>query len=258
MTRILQAFLVAMIAMFATQANAMFVTPDWFDPTQPGVGTNRYSYCSNDPINCIDPNGNEAYPVSRDIGGFFAGAHSSIAIVTDDPTAYPDDMRGQFVKMVNTSGSVPGIEKGSDFFALTIGGQNSSNKPEWERAYGSGKLIGIVNDPNDITGIEELASGKNTWSNSFNSKFYEKLEVGGISRPDIDLDVEIFKANKNYENDLTYEMFGGGEAHNCHGYCAGLAQSLNIKNYPTNFKGYDPGTNNPVPSYKFRVRELLK
>ncbi|WP_311198255.1 RHS repeat-associated core domain-containing protein [Aliiroseovarius crassostreae] len=37
---------------------AMFIQPDWFEVTQPGVGTNRYSYSFNDPINLSDPNGN--------------------------------------------------------------------------------------------------------------------------------------------------------------------------------------------------------
>ena len=34
-----------------------FISPDTFDPWQPGVGTNRYAYADNDPINKIDPNG---------------------------------------------------------------------------------------------------------------------------------------------------------------------------------------------------------
>lgn len=36
----------------------MFIQPDWFDPTTPGVGTNGYLYSANDPINKFDPNGN--------------------------------------------------------------------------------------------------------------------------------------------------------------------------------------------------------
>ena len=32
-------------------------SPDWWDPTLPGVGTNRYAYAANDPINKSDPNG---------------------------------------------------------------------------------------------------------------------------------------------------------------------------------------------------------
>ncbi|WP_244472171.1 RHS repeat-associated core domain-containing protein [Prosthecomicrobium hirschii] len=34
-----------------------FVSPDTWDPTKPGVGTNRYAYSDNDPINKSDPNG---------------------------------------------------------------------------------------------------------------------------------------------------------------------------------------------------------
>ncbi len=61
MFRILQHFLfTAVFAVFASQASAMFIQPDWLDPTQPGVGTNRYSYSFNDPINRMDPSGNTA------------------------------------------------------------------------------------------------------------------------------------------------------------------------------------------------------
>lgn len=38
-------------------AQARFISPDTLDPTVPGVGTNRYSYSDNDPINKSDPNG---------------------------------------------------------------------------------------------------------------------------------------------------------------------------------------------------------
>ncbi|MVO18727.1 RHS repeat-associated core domain-containing protein [Parasedimentitalea huanghaiensis] len=37
---------------------ALFIQPDWFEVTEPGVGTNRYSYSFNDPVNLKDPNGN--------------------------------------------------------------------------------------------------------------------------------------------------------------------------------------------------------
>lgn len=37
---------------------ARFVQPDTLDPTTPGVGTNRYAYAGNDPVNFADPSGN--------------------------------------------------------------------------------------------------------------------------------------------------------------------------------------------------------
>ncbi len=50
-------FVVALV----TTANARFISPDWYDPTQPGVGTNRYAYSQNDPVNRLDPGGNDSF-----------------------------------------------------------------------------------------------------------------------------------------------------------------------------------------------------
>jgi hypothetical protein len=253
MLRILQQFLLTtLLAVFASQASAMFIQPDWFEPTEPGVGTNRYSYSLNDPINNLDPEGNDAYPVSRDVKSSPIGAHSSIAIVTDDPSSYPKEMQDLFIKVFNSSGSVPGIKKDAEFYVLTIGGQNSSNTQEWIDQFGDGKLIGVINDPADIEAIKEVASGDTSWLTTYNAKFYEKLNKDGMSSLPVVLDVEIFEANKIYLNDLSYGMFSRGDSYNCHSYCAGLAASLGISNYPKDFKGYDPGTDKPVPLLSFR------
>ncbi|MGH3581748.1 MAG: RHS repeat-associated core domain-containing protein, partial [Mycobacterium sp.] len=39
---------------------ARFVSPDWWDPTQGGVGTNRYAYADNNPVNVSDPSGHSS------------------------------------------------------------------------------------------------------------------------------------------------------------------------------------------------------
>jgi RHS repeat-associated protein len=36
-----------------------FLSPDTFDPLLPGVGTNRYAYAQNDPVNKYDPSGHD-------------------------------------------------------------------------------------------------------------------------------------------------------------------------------------------------------
>ena len=38
-----------------------FISPDDWDPTLPGVGTNRYAYAGNDPMNKSDPNGHDSF-----------------------------------------------------------------------------------------------------------------------------------------------------------------------------------------------------
>ena len=35
----------------------LFIQPDWWEVTEAGVGTNRYSYSFNDPVNGKDPGG---------------------------------------------------------------------------------------------------------------------------------------------------------------------------------------------------------
>jgi len=56
--RFMSLMLVAcMTVTLGTSANARYISPDSFDPTQPAVGTNRYAYAGNDPINNSDPNG---------------------------------------------------------------------------------------------------------------------------------------------------------------------------------------------------------
>ena len=52
---------------------ARFISPDWWDPNKPGVGTNRYAYSDNDPVNKSDRNGHIWGHVGAALAGFGIG-----------------------------------------------------------------------------------------------------------------------------------------------------------------------------------------
>lgn len=77
---------------FASQASAMWIQADWLDPTVPGVGTNRYAYSGNDPVNNYDSNGN----FFKELGAFFGG-------VVDG-----------FSQQITTGGLIPGYQPNAE------------------------------------------------------------------------------------------------------------------------------------------------
>ena len=52
-------------ARFMDPMLARFISPDWWDPTLPDVGTNRYAYALNDPIDKADRNGHDLEDYER-------------------------------------------------------------------------------------------------------------------------------------------------------------------------------------------------
>jgi RHS repeat-associated protein len=64
-----------------------FLSPDWLDPVLPGVGTNRYAYAANDPVNRLDKNGN-TNSRDADVSSFATGGDIG------SPQSNRDSLRG--------------------------------------------------------------------------------------------------------------------------------------------------------------------
>ncbi|NSZ15605.1 RHS repeat-associated core domain-containing protein [Agrobacterium vitis] len=77
-------------ASFATTANARFISPDDWDPTKAGVGTNRYAYAGNDPVNKSDANGH------ADAGETITFADGSEREASHAFSDHPDAVRADF------------------------------------------------------------------------------------------------------------------------------------------------------------------
>lgn len=90
--------LTALFAAFASQASAMFIQADWYDPTQPGVGTNRYAYSGNDPINNFDPSGHY-------YEGYYH-VYPTIPYDTHTPNPVLRGLNNTAIELLNTPSSV--------------------------------------------------------------------------------------------------------------------------------------------------------
>jgi hypothetical protein len=124
--------LTVLFVAFASQASAMFIQPDWLDPTMQGVGTNRYSYSFNDPINNMDPGGNQCvggYCGPTDLSGWFEqgfgggpipGYQNNAQAVTKSLGKTIEDTTLTGLSLVPGAGAVASIAMGDDP-AIAIG-----------------------------------------------------------------------------------------------------------------------------------------
>ncbi|GGG23579.1 hypothetical protein GCM10010924_61420 [Rhizobium wenxiniae] len=82
---------------FGSAANARFISPDDWDPTLEGVGTNRYAYAQNDPVNKSDPNGHSISPDASDYGSEgTGGGEGGKQAETEVSKDFAEDTAGQF------------------------------------------------------------------------------------------------------------------------------------------------------------------
>ena len=109
LTRILSLLLIcSMLSVsFGSAANARFIQPDTMDPTIEGVGTNRYAYAGNDPVNKSDPNGH-LWGLVGLIGGFlgslFGGTKEANAPGANDKISNTSDRQQMLNMTVGAAG----------------------------------------------------------------------------------------------------------------------------------------------------------
>ena len=112
-----------------------FIQPDWWEVTQAGVGTNRYAYSFNDPVNKSDPSGH----ATEKKEGFWTRAKrwwNRQVKIGRDRRAISKMVGGQGVSYV--ADNVYRIQS-TNTFALSITGENGSTKYGMLRVMASGK-----------------------------------------------------------------------------------------------------------------------
>jgi RHS repeat-associated protein len=234
----------------------MFIQPDWFEVTQPGVGRNRYSYSFNDPVNGRDPGGNDAYVGARDIDLFgLPGAHAFIVILTSDPIRYGVH-EGNFEVMNNASGSIPGFERGEDFYYLTLSGDQARRTSEGGQE--GNFLVKTTSQAGDHAALSELASDKTAEGNWFRYslelsaiKLVDGAGIGGVN-----LDMGIIDAFTRYNELAPYRAIplDDDSYYNSNSFARAISERGGAINYPSDrwgLPGYDPGTDKSIPDIYF-------
>ena len=105
-----------------------FIQPDWFEVTEPGVGTNRYAYSFNDPVNLSDPNGNNVEDEPEDTDEKEEGFWSALGNAVDRAGSYlaGSEANWDAIKAYNAAG---GPSRTGMSFNEFYNNRNTSNYP---------------------------------------------------------------------------------------------------------------------------------
>jgi hypothetical protein len=166
------------------------------DPTIPGVGTNRYAYADNDPINKSDPNGHAWGAVVGFVAGLlsslFGGTKESNAPGENDKIANTSDAQQMLGMAVGAAGGTVGGKAAGEIAESLFSkkkenqqqaaetqqsyekaqmGVNTTGK-EWSRTITANgdtyEISGVLSiEKNEVT-INEFAIGKTTKNSSKN------------------------------------------------------------------------------------------
>ncbi|WP_432288798.1 RHS repeat-associated core domain-containing protein (plasmid) [Aminobacter sp. BA135] len=120
-----------------------FISPDDWDPTKPGVGTNRYAYAQNDPVNKSDPNGHAA----GDPGYWAPGAVPAFNTGSRSADVFLNSLGSGVNTIVNPvidiAASAAPYSPALDNFAMTAAGMGPPGALTGAVAQGTGRLAGL-------------------------------------------------------------------------------------------------------------------
>jgi RHS repeat-associated protein len=104
----------------------MFIQPDWWEVTKEGVGTNRYAYSGNDPINAADPSGHGFWSdLGKAIGDFFRAVSGNSGSTVGSNGAVSSTKSGQDSSriLVNASRTNMNASRTNSGLRLIIGSE---------------------------------------------------------------------------------------------------------------------------------------
>jgi RHS repeat-associated protein len=134
----------------------LFLQPDWWEVTEPGVGTNRFAYAGNDPVNLRDPGGHEWWNDWNDfkeaVGNFGSGhVNGAAANANFDKTVWGAGLGAAGGALV---GAVAGTSVGCGVAACagsTVTGPVGAEAGFWLGG-AAGGAAGVVVDGLEIVG----------------------------------------------------------------------------------------------------------
>ena len=92
-------------ARYMDPAFGRFISPDDWDPAMEGVGTNRYAYAQNDPVNKADNNGHQADDPGKDEGKEMGFAEALAATFAAAASAAPE-VTSSFISISRAAGPI--------------------------------------------------------------------------------------------------------------------------------------------------------
>ena len=238
---------------------AMFTQPDWWEVTEPGVGTNRYAYAGGDPVNGSDPGGHEVWAMNRDLEMLPVGAHSFLIITAAQPDEFGSRYSDYFRKYNNENGELPGIDPGADFYAAVLSGDQTNNYPAMESD--ENLLFKLTDQISDLAAFEAFLTdrGRTNLSPTLAEHPLRGAQDSKEGTKPGDLEKSVLSVYDRYNNKAPYQAlvyeWNRKDGHfNSNSFARSVAEHAGATNFPSGgygMPGRDPGTGLLIPMSYF-------